>query len=315
MSAFPAGPALVAAALFWTVLLGWPQLRAARILDVLRGGAGAGPGRARGTAVPQWSSGNPWTALRRPGPRHRSGDHLHALAALMGQLSALLRAGRSPDQMWGQAVAALERTGGAGGNEQHTGSPHGIRPGAAGPEEGAVDVLKAAARAAALGRPVSEAIRTAAAARTSGRNQAASKAPGPGAQRPGLGRSAPGAGRGGHGALDTAVWLSVAACVETAESSGAPLAAVLDRLAVQLESDADAAAARAVALAGPQATAKVLGLLPLAGLGIGMLMGVDPLGLLLSTPLGMACLGTGIALALLGRAWSARLVRSASEER
>jgi tight adherence protein B len=150
-------------------------------------------------------------------------------------------------------------------------------------------VLAAAARAAAMGRPVGPAMRAALAAD----------------QR----RVRP--RRGGWGGP----WTSVAACMETAEASGSPLAAVLERLAAQFEADADAAAARAVALAGPRATAQVLSFLPAAGLLLGALMGADPLGLLLSTPLGAGCLALGLVLTAAGRWWSARMVRSASEVR
>lgn len=43
-------------------------------------------------------------------------------------------------------------------------------------------------------------------------------------------------------------------------------------------------------LAGPRATVRVLALLPLIGLGMGLLMGADPVGFLLGTPWGWACL-------------------------
>jgi tight adherence protein B len=90
---------------------------------------------------------------------------------------------------------------------------------------------------------------------------------------------------------------------------------VLDRLAAHLEDDADAAAARATALAGPKATAQILTILPIAGLGVGALMGSDPLRILLDTPLGLLCLAAGAALALAGRIWSTRLVLRAAELR
>jgi tight adherence protein B len=43
-----------------------------------------------------------------------------------------------------------------------------------------------------------------------------------------------------------------------------------------------------------------------------MLLGVDPVRILLGTPYGMAALATGVVLAAAGRIWSARLVRAAA---
>ncbi|XDP44650.1 type II secretion system F family protein [Sinomonas sp. P10A9] len=241
---------------------------------------------------------------------------LQRAALLVGQLAALLRAGRTPEQMWRQASqtrprnsaplrpssprGASPRSGTHSRGDVVIGSGTAERPEDAAEQSAAQGVgadasshvLAAAAHAAALGRPVAAALREACA-------RAAS----------------PGGKREGPSSAETGVWLSVAACIETAEASGSPLAGVLDRLAAQLEADADAAAARAVALAGPRATSQVLGVLPLAGLGLGILMGADPVGMLLSTPLGSLCLGLGFALTLAGRWWSARLLRSASESR
>jgi tight adherence protein B len=153
--------------------------------------------------------------------------------------------------------------------------------------DGAEAVLRAAARAASLGLPVAPAIRAA-------------------AVQPDRARSH----RGG-----TSVWEELAGCVEAAETTGCPLAVVLDRLSAHVEDDADAAAARATALAGPKATAQILTVLPAVGLVVGALIGTDPLGVLLETPLGLLCLVAGAALALAGRAWSARLVLRAGELR
>jgi tight adherence protein B len=108
------------------------------------------------------------------------------------------------------------------------------------------------------------------------------------------------------------VWGQLAACFDIAEASGCPLADVLTRFAAQLEAEDDADAARQTALAGPRATVRLLGWLPLLGLGLGMLLGVDPVRILLGTPYGMAALATGVVLAAAGRIWSARLIRAAA---
>lgn len=91
-----------------------------------------------------------------------------------------------------------------------------------------------------------------------------------------------------------------------------PLADVLTRFAAQLEVESDADAARQTALAGPKATVTLLTWLPLMGLGLGMALGVDPLAMLLGTPLGLAALLGGAALTVAGRLWSARLVATAA---
>lgn len=104
------------------------------------------------------------------------------------------------------------------------------------------------------------------------------------------------------------IWCELAACFDIAEASGCPLADVLARFAAQLEVEDDAEAARQTALAGPKATVSLLTWLPLMGLGLGIALGVDPLAILIGTPLGMAALAAGVGLTIAGRIWSARLV-------
>jgi tight adherence protein B len=143
-----------------------------------------------------------------------------------------------------------------------------------------------AARAAALrGSPVADAIRGAGAGTLSG-----SSAAGP----------------------ERRVWSQLAACFDVAEASGCPLADVLTRFAAQLEAEDDAEAARQTALAGPRATVRLLGWLPLLGLGLGVLLGADPVRILLGTPYGTAALAAGASLTMAGRIWSGRLVRAAA---
>ena len=105
-------------------------------------------------------------------------------------------------------------------------------------------------------------------------------------------------------------WLAVT--VEVIERSGAPAALVLDEVEAGLITQIAQAQEREVALAGPRATASVLAALPLAGAGLGALIGVNVPAVLLGTPLGWACAAGGGLLWGAGRAWSSRLVRSAS---
>jgi len=105
-------------------------------------------------------------------------------------------------------------------------------------------------------------------------------------------------------------WLAVTA--EVIDRSGAPAALVLDEVGAGLLAQIGQAEERDVALAGPRATASVLAALPLAGVALGALIGVNVLAVLLGTPLGWACTACGGLLWSAGRAWSSRLVRSAS---
>lgn len=103
---------------------------------------------------------------------------------------------------------------------------------------------------------------------------------------------------------------AIAACRLTHEL-GAPLAEVLQRCAEGLTEAGHARAARAVALAGPRATARLLGWLPVLGLLLGAGIGADPVAVLLGGGLGSACLVAGAALMVAGRRWVVALERAA----
>ncbi|WP_285728128.1 type II secretion system F family protein [Psychromicrobium xiongbiense] len=107
----------------------------------------------------------------------------------------------------------------------------------------------------------------------------------------------------------------LAAAIAISERSGAPLAALLGHLAEHWDERTDAQAQRRTALAGPQATARILGWLPLLGLLAGYVMGVDPLGALLGSGVGWVALGIGIALMVLSRWWMAALIHQAASLR
>lgn len=99
-----------------------------------------------------------------------------------------------------------------------------------------------------------------------------------------------------------------------ARRTGAPLADVLEACAAGLAEAAQADAARRIALAGPASTARLLGWLPVAGLGLGAALGADPLAVLLDGGSGTAAGLAGIALLVLGRQWTAVLVARARRE-
>lgn len=204
--------------------------------------------------------------------RGRRNDAAVSLTVVVQQLAALLKGGRAPARLWDELCLVY---GGSDAAEGAGGGPR-LSPGSAA-------VLAAARGAAKRGSPVAEAVRLAAAS-------------------------------SGHaaGSREPRIWQELAACFDIAEASGCPLADVLTRFAAQLEVEDDAEAARQTALAGPKATVTLLTWLPLLGLALGFCLGVDPLAMLLGTPIGVAALVAGAVLTVTGRLWSARLVRAAA---
>ena len=114
--------------------------------------------------------------------------------------------------------------------------------------------------------------------------------------------------------LHAMFWGDLAACVQASERSGAPLAEILGRYAQGLDAVLDSRAARASALSGPKATVRLLTWLPLAGLGLGFLLGTSPLAVLTQSPVGWAAAAAGTALGLTARFWSRRLISRAVPE-
>lgn len=103
---------------------------------------------------------------------------------------------------------------------------------------------------------------------------------------------------------------ALGATLTVCERTGAPLGPVLLTLADGLRDVADAHLARRSAFAGPLSTARILQALPLAGIGLGFLLGADPLGLLLHGR-GLVLLAAGVACTGVGWWWMRRLLRAA----
>ena len=103
--------------------------------------------------------------------------------------------------------------------------------------------------------------------------------------------------------------LPLAACWAVGSRTGSGLAASVARLASSARTAEDVRVQLEAQLAAPRATARMLGLLPVVGLGFGVLLGADPLGWLLGSPLGLACLIVGVALTLGGTWWTGRIAR------
>lgn len=125
-------------------------------------------------------------------------------------------------------------------------------------------------------------------------------------------RLVPGAGRrqAAH-VTDVRRAAAVVAAGRLAAELGAPLAPVLDRVAATIAADAELDGERAAALAGPRSTATVLAWLPALGVVLGMALGADPVAVVLGGGLGTTSAALGCVLLVAGRAWTARMLRTA----
>lgn len=94
---------------------------------------------------------------------------------------------------------------------------------------------------------------------------------------------------------------------QVAVNTGAPLGPSLETVAVALRADEEVDRLVAGELAAPRLTGLLLGLLPLGGVGLGYLIGGDPIGFLTGTPWGWACLLAGCLLACAGVLWTEHL--------
>ena len=108
-------------------------------------------------------------------------------------------------------------------------------------------------------------------------------------------------------AVHTPVLRSLAACWEAGAAAGSSLADAVDRLAASHRAAEETRGELEVQLAGPRATARMLSGLPLIGIALGMLLGADPLGFLLGSVIGLACLVAGVVLTILGMWWTNRI--------
>ena len=106
-------------------------------------------------------------------------------------------------------------------------------------------------------------------------------------------------------------WPSVAAAWTIATTVGAPLADTLRAVAGALRDAQETSDDIRVTLAEPAATARLMSWLPLVAIGLGAALGFDTFAVLVTDPLGLACLVAGALLILGGRRWTAALVRRA----
>ncbi|MGW8484621.1 type II secretion system F family protein [Microbacterium sp. NPDC055903] len=114
--------------------------------------------------------------------------------------------------------------------------------------------------------------------------------------------------------VEGGAWTDVAAAWQVATAVGAPLAEVLRAVAEAMQDAATAVDDVRVALAEPAGTAKLLLWMPLAGLLLGFALGFDTLSVVTTQPIGMLCVAAGLALVLVARFWTGRLVRGAQPD-
>jgi tight adherence protein B len=112
------------------------------------------------------------------------------------------------------------------------------------------------------------------------------------------------------GAGRSATVRAAAACWAVASGSGAGLAASLVVLADSARENERVRAELEAGLAEPRATAVVLALLPVLGLGLGSVLGAEPLSWLCGTGAGRAVLAAGFVLECLGAWWAWRIATS-----
>jgi tight adherence protein B len=122
-----------------------------------------------------------------------------------------------------------------------------------------------------------------------------------------LGGDVPGVLRQLAQAPGTEALRSVAAGWEIAQRTGGALAAVLDRVVAGIRDDESARREVEASLGPPRATARLLAVLPVGGVGLGTWMGAGPIHVLLGTTIGLVCLALGTSLALIGLLWVERL--------
>ncbi|SCL24577.1 tight adherence protein B [Micromonospora nigra] len=97
------------------------------------------------------------------------------------------------------------------------------------------------------------------------------------------------------------------AAVRLADRTGAPLADLVERIEADARATDRGLAAAAAQAAGARATALLLAALPLGGIGLGYGIGVDPVQVLLHTPVGGGCAVAAVALQAIGLLWAERL--------
>lgn len=102
---------------------------------------------------------------------------------------------------------------------------------------------------------------------------------------------------------------------QIAERTGAAMTTALDDVAANLAAERELTRLVSTELAAARLTGRLLGFLPVVGIGLGYAVGGDPLGYLTGSPAGLACLAIGSGLAAGGLVWSEALAERAGRLR
>lgn len=231
---------------------------------------------------------------------------IESVAALAQRLAVLLAAGVAPHTAWTYLDDGVDAADTAG-TAATRGRPHprsvpgrGRRSDARRVAELNARALRAASRAAARGGNIAEALRGA----ICDEARASAAASGPVSAQVSPRVSFP-------EQRAAEAWLALAAAWAVAGEAGAPLAGTLRGLAATFRDQAQLERDLAVALAGPRATARMVGAMPVIGVLFGAVLGFDSISTLFRTAPGLICLALGVALMVAGAGWSRALVRRA----
>lgn len=132
------------------------------------------------------------------------------------------------------------------------------------------------------------------------------------AARAGLGADVPAGLRSAarHSAMP-AHWERLAVCWQLAQTHGLAVATLISTAVRDIVERERFTARVNAAMAGARTTAAVLAGLPVLGVGLGQLIGADPLRFLLSGGVGGWLLVVGVLLSCVGLLWSDRITRGA----
>ncbi|MGV8845084.1 type II secretion system F family protein [Tessaracoccus sp.] len=107
----------------------------------------------------------------------------------------------------------------------------------------------------------------------------------------------------------------VSAAWRVSELTGAPIAVVLARVAETLRQERHLASVVAAELAAARASGRIMAVLPFVAMGVGMLVGADPMPFLFGSWPGEVVLFIGVALAATGVVWTERIARTGETTR
>lgn len=97
-------------------------------------------------------------------------------------------------------------------------------------------------------------------------------------------------------------------------TTGAELAAALEEVAESLAADQALSLVISSEAAAPRATGKIMAVLPIVGIGLGYMMGGDPVAFLIGTPIGWTCVVLGSFSACLGVVWMEKIADRATAD-